>query len=1050
MEQNFKEQFHNPGAWYRSIPFWAWNGAMDEEELKSQVRQMKQAGVGGFFIHSRIGLETEYLGTEWMNCVKAVVAEAKAQGLYAWLYDEDRWPSGTAGGRVTSQGDAFRCKGLTLEICPVEKYREIYQKEIEGGQTDGDRQIGIVAVYQGLLQEYVTGEMDAAREQSGWIKSFQRLELSRLGEETWDALEKEASCEEVLLVVRLEVSAPSDWFNHEAPPDNLNPDCVKLFIQETHERYKAVVGEEFGRTIPGIFTDEPSLNDRFTYFGEHKSWIPWTYGFAAYFQENTGYDFLDVLPLFYFEGKGSVKVRHDYWRCVTQRYGESYFKVIGEWCEENHLLFTGHFLQEDKLGLCTRVNGAVMPHYQYQHVPGIDMLTEQTREYLTVKQCTSVASQLGKKQVLSETYGCTGWDFTFEGQKWMGDWQYVLGVNRRCQHLMLYSLRGCRKRDYPPSFNYNTNWWQENVIVDDYFARLSLMLEQGEAVRNILVIHPSSTAWARLGVNPYGNPKRKEERDVPGINEYGNQFNTLLEALMRRHLDCDLGDELLIRSYGSVGTDPRFVVGRTSYQAVVVPQVDTLLLSTCEKLWEFMENGGYVYALNPHPFMIEGGEEQEELQRALQNHSHWVKVYSIEELVQRLTPYRSIRIAEANGEECPKVLYQLRKTEEEAFLFLVNNSREEEADVVVELSFAGTPVKLELLTGEIVSEIPYREEGGRLYIPVHLERCGSAAYALRQYRRVQAFEENFAYRLTEQNVLPLDMCRYRMAEEEWSEPMEIWQAQKRIRKTLGMRENHHNGIEQRYKWIRESHPMDGCRVELSFAFVSKQCFSEVALAMERPEEFRIWLNGEEISWNTAGWLLDKEIKKCKLPDIRQGENHLLLSCEYRNDFELENVYLEGQFGVTLDRQLAELPKTLSVGSWTGQGLKHYCGSVIYQLSYFWGQEDVEEADKIVLRLPRIDAVCVRLRVNGYEQLLPWDFQRNIFIEKWMKLGQNRIELEVVGSPRNMMGPFHLKEKPVNTNDGAFCPGAEKYSPEYLLTDYGIMGKIMVYNFSFYK
>ena len=121
----------------------------------------------------------------------------------------------------------------------------------------------------------------------------------------------------------------------------------------------------------------------------------------------------------------------------------------------------GHFLQEDKMGLCTRVNGAIMPNYQYQHVPGIDMLCEQTKEYMTISQCASVAHQLGKKVVLSETYGCTGWEFTFEGQKWMGDWQFVLGINRRCQHLALYSLRGCRKRDYPPSFNYNTNWWME-------------------------------------------------------------------------------------------------------------------------------------------------------------------------------------------------------------------------------------------------------------------------------------------------------------------------------------------------------------------------------------------------------------------------------------------------------------------------------------------------------------------------------------------------------------------------------------------------------------
>ena len=143
--------------------------------------------------------------------------------------------------------------------------------------------------------------------------------------------------------------------------------------------------------------------------------------------------------------------------------------------------------------------GAIMPHYRYQHVPGIDMLTEQNHEVLTIKQCSSVASQLGRKRVLSELYGCTSWEFTFEGQKWVGDWQYVLGVNLRCQHLALYTLRGCRKRDYPPAFNYNTTWWPYNGVVEDYFARVGRILTEGEAVRDVLMIHPIATVWAMMG-----------------------------------------------------------------------------------------------------------------------------------------------------------------------------------------------------------------------------------------------------------------------------------------------------------------------------------------------------------------------------------------------------------------------------------------------------------------------------------------------------------------------------------------------------------------------
>lgn len=73
---DFKQQFKNPDNIYRSIPFWAWNDKLDSEEIKRQIYEMHSNGIGGFFIHSRDGLETEYLGEEWFECVKTAVRTA--------------------------------------------------------------------------------------------------------------------------------------------------------------------------------------------------------------------------------------------------------------------------------------------------------------------------------------------------------------------------------------------------------------------------------------------------------------------------------------------------------------------------------------------------------------------------------------------------------------------------------------------------------------------------------------------------------------------------------------------------------------------------------------------------------------------------------------------------------------------------------------------------------------------------------------------------------------------------------------------------------------
>jgi acetone carboxylase gamma subunit len=47
-----------------------------------------------------VGLDTEYMGSEFMDMVRACVDYAESKKMLACLYDEDRFPSGAAGGKV--------------------------------------------------------------------------------------------------------------------------------------------------------------------------------------------------------------------------------------------------------------------------------------------------------------------------------------------------------------------------------------------------------------------------------------------------------------------------------------------------------------------------------------------------------------------------------------------------------------------------------------------------------------------------------------------------------------------------------------------------------------------------------------------------------------------------------------------------------------------------------------------------------------------------------------------------------------------------------------
>ena len=99
---------------YRSLPFWSWNDRLEPESLRTQIREMKAAGIGGFFMHARGGLHTEYLSKEWFDAVRGSIAAAQKHGMQPWAYDENGWPSGFADGFVPKMGLEYQQKYLRL------------------------------------------------------------------------------------------------------------------------------------------------------------------------------------------------------------------------------------------------------------------------------------------------------------------------------------------------------------------------------------------------------------------------------------------------------------------------------------------------------------------------------------------------------------------------------------------------------------------------------------------------------------------------------------------------------------------------------------------------------------------------------------------------------------------------------------------------------------------------------------------------------------------------------------------------------------------------
>ena len=1087
-----KRLIKNPPKEYRSAPFWGWNDRLQKENLGEQIEEFKKAGMGGFFIHSREGLETEYLSTEWMEDVKFCVDKARENDLELWIYDEDKWPSGAAGGMVSRENPAeFTARALTMECgkageLAVPTKRSTEEERIVTGNSDslmcgenrsadensmsGRNAVEGLAMEETMETEFLQGIYVIQTEADG--RSIKRLKEYPGYEEA------AAACgeDEEILILRQEISGRSEWYNGLMPPDNLNPDSVKTFLKLTHEHYEEVFGGSFPKEVKGFFTDEPNCCDFFSVFHEGRPWIPWSIGFTEYFIEKRGYNPQENLPYLFFDGEGAAKIRHDYWKTVAQRFEESYMKQVYEWCDARGLCTTGHILYENDLGYQTRVCGAAMPQLRYLHNPGIDLLGAQTDEYLTVKQCASVAHQYDRSMTISEAYGCTGWELDFSTQKWLGDWQFALGITRRCQHLALYSITGCRKRDYPPVFNYQNTWWEDNDKMENYFSRLALCLSQGEPVRKVLMIHPISSIWTECRSDRAEDFNHLEmnmgwlDEHITSLNRKGEYYNRIAKALTAGHVDFDFGDEILLEQDGKV-ENGLFVAGKCSYQVVVIPGVSNLFANTVKLLKEFLAAGGTVIWLKPYPVMIEGeriGNKQicgkyGDIRDVLDEEAfvHTVEhEWELTEAVAKCTG-KDFTVRNASGAEDGEILSMLRKTEDGHILFLTNHDRNNAHQVYIKLNCGNAVEELDPLTGE-VREVETVADGegvcftrtfetgmSRIYFvrkkmtDVSMKKAATFPYRHPHYTDpvLATFGPDAKFRRTMENVLTIDRCTYELGEMAGtgeSEEMEIWQAQREIREKLSMQQIYYNGAPQRYTWVDQPHPADGTPFAMHFRFnVIEKISGGCSFVIEKPYGLEVCFDGEKCEL-TDRWFIDKDMRCFGVPSLSKGVHQITIKGSYDQKRELEDVFVIGNFAVDMSGNISQEKEILHTGDWSMQGYVNYPGGMIYQYKV----PRLISDKQVLLHLGEWRGTLLKVRVNGEEAGFHFEKKDCVTdVTDLFEKEENTLEIEISGSPRNMFGPFHQSYTGCSRISWAdFRTEGMFHTDGKVLKPYGMMGQ----------
>jgi hypothetical protein len=310
-----------------------------------------------------------------MELVKACRDKALDENMLCWLYDEDRWPSGAAGGLVTKDR-RYATRHLLFTPTP-------YGPGGMGDRTDiGSSSLGTRQENGTLLAKYHVTLKD------GVLAHYERVsedaELPE-GAAAWYAY--------------IEISASSPWYNNETYLNTLDPKSVERFVEVTHEAYKKAVGESFGGVVPAIFTDEPQFSRKQTLgFADEKKDItlPFTDDLCDTFRETYGEELLDHLPELFWDlpdGKVSV-IRYHYHDHIAERFAAAFADTIGTWCKKNNIMLTGHMMEEPTLHSQTAALGEAMRSYRNFQLPGIDMLCD-WHEFTTAKQAQSATHQYG-------------------------------------------------------------------------------------------------------------------------------------------------------------------------------------------------------------------------------------------------------------------------------------------------------------------------------------------------------------------------------------------------------------------------------------------------------------------------------------------------------------------------------------------------------------------------------------------------------------------------------------------------------------------------------
>lgn len=611
-EQNLYGLFKSPPSHYRPFVRWWWNGnKVKRDELFRQLTLLKDAGIGGVEINpisfpgkgDDMGIKSlRWLSDEWINLVKDTCQEAKSKDMTCDLIVGSGWPFGSEDLKEEERAEVVLVFAEKVEgpmVYETTKYSIC--SAIDPQVTDKNPLRSPVLMDLKLAQDPMTA-VETTIDFSGQINNdIIKIDVPE-GKHCIYALVKFKSFAKV---INGAPGASGSILNH------LNKRAVESYLNRMSSAMQDKIGP-LTNYLRALFTDSMELEG-----------CNWCEDFPAEFKKRCGYDLMPYLPFIMFKvGRlGAVvdeeygakkstelnellnKVRFDFEYTKATLLRERFTEVYLKWCKalkvksRAQAYGRGFFPLETSLGYDIPEGESWTTNY-LRHKLGEEMSDEDYRRgrgYTMINKYVSSAAHLTGKRVVSceemtNTY--LVFNETLELLKLGSDQSIMSGITHSVWHGFNYSPKEAAFPgwvQYGSYYSEKNNWWPYFKYLNDYKARLSSQLQNGDYYTDIAILPANYDLWANNGVQTDPFP---EKLNVP--------YTSLLwEAINKNGGAADyITDMILTQSEIIKG---KIVYGKKSFGILFLPAVESLSALAIQKIEQFVKTGGKVICIEKYP-----------------------------------------------------------------------------------------------------------------------------------------------------------------------------------------------------------------------------------------------------------------------------------------------------------------------------------------------------------------------------------------------------------------------------------------------------------------